>query len=544
MNGFMLLAESVTFDGVIEAIDDFLWGWPLIIFILAAGVFLSCRLLFVQIRKLPKAFKYMFRNEKGGEGQMSAFSALCTALSATIGTGNIVGVATAICAGGPGALFWMIVAAFLGMATKFAECMLAVKYRTVDKDGHVLGGPFQYIEHGMKEKFGLNFKWLAVIFAVFGICVGLFGIGTFSQINSITAAVENVFSGVEGVPVIPEEIPFFGGTSLVVVITGVILTVLVGVVILGGAKRISSVATLVVPFMAILYVLVCLVILFTNITAVPQAIADIVISAFNPQAIAGGVAGTLIVAMQNGIARGIFSNEAGLGSAPIAAAHAQTKEPVRQGLVSMLGTFIDTIIICTMTGLTIVITGAWKSGLEGVDVTILAFSDGLPEAISAAAPVLLSVCLIFFAYTTIIGWDFYSESCLEYIVGRKKVAILIFRWLYLVAVFIGPYMTVSAVWNIADIFNGLMAVPNLIGVVALSGVVVKDTKDYFRRLKRVKEMGGDEDDLSAYDESPGEAEGESGDIFPSSDFPENTGMPHSSEAEAENAAGACAAGET
>ena len=500
MNDFLLLAESVTFDGVVEAVDEFLWGWPLIIFILAAGVFLSCRLVFVQIRKLPQAFRYMFRNEKGGEGQMSAFSALCTALSATIGTGNIVGVATAICAGGPGALFWMVVAAFLGMATKFAECMLAVKYRKVDADGHVLGGPFRYIECGMKEKFGLNFKWLAVIFAVFGICVGLFGIGTFSQINSITSAVNNVFSGVEGIPVIPEAVPFFGGTSLVVVISGVLLTVLVGVVILGGAKRISSVATLIVPFMAILYVLVSLIILFTNITAIPQAVVDIVISAFNPQAIAGGVSGTLIVAMQNGIARGIFSNEAGLGSAPIAAAHAQTKEPVRQGLVSMLGTFIDTIIICSMTGLTIVITGAWKSGLEGVDVTILAFSTGLPEILSAAAPVILSVCLIFFAYTTIIGWDFYSENCLEYLVGRKKIALLIFRWLYLAAVFIGPYMTVSAVWNIADIFNGLMAVPNIIGVVALSGVIVKDTKDYFRRLKRVKEMGGDEDDLLAYDE--------------------------------------------
>ncbi len=505
MQRFSLLAESVTFDGVIKAVDDFLWGWPLIIFILAAGVFLSARLVFVQIRKLPSAFKYMFRSEKGGEGQMSAFSALCTALSATIGTGNIVGVATAICTGGPGALFWMVVAAFLGMATKFAECMLAVKYRKVDADGHVLGGPFLYIECGMKEKFGFNFKWLAVIFAVFGICVGLFGIGTFSQINSITSAVENVFSGVEGVPVIPEEVPFFGGTSLVVVISGILLTTLVGAVILGGAKRISSVATLVVPFMAILYVLVCLVILFSNLAAIPQAVADIVVSAFDPQAIAGGVEGTLIVAMQKGIARGIFSNEAGLGSAPIAAAHAQTKEPVRQGLVSMLGTFIDTIVICSMTGLTIVLTGAWKSGLDGVDVTIFAFSEGLPELLSAAAPVILSVCLIFFAYTTIIGWDFYSESCLEYLIGRRKIALLVFRWLYLAAVFIGPYMTVSAVWNIADIFNGLMAVPNIIGVVALSGIVVKDTRDYFRRLRRVKAAGCDEDDLSAYEEGASEA---------------------------------------
>ena len=480
MNASMLMAET-TFEDILTKIDDFIWGWPLIIFILCAGLFLSIRLILLQVRKLPLAFKYMFKNETEGAGQMSAFASLCTELSATIGTGNIVGVATAICLGGPGALFWMIIAAFLGMATKFSECMLAVKYRKVDKDGHILGGPFQYIERGLKEKFGFNFKWLAIIFAIFGLCVGLFGVGTFSQINSITSAVGNVFSFA---PVVPAEIPFFGGTSIAVIIAGVILTVLVGAVILGGVKRISKVATAVVPFMAIIYVLFCLIVLITNVTAIPAAIADIVVAAFNPTAITGGLVGSFIVAMQKGIARGIFSNEAGLGSAPIAAANAQTKEPVRQGLVAMLGTFIDTIIICTMTGLTIVITGAWQTGLEGVDVTIFAFSEGLPGFLSTVAPWILSICLIFFAYTTILGWDFYSENCLEYLVGRKKPVIIGYRCLYLLAVFIGPYMTVSAVWTIADIFNGLMALPNLIAVVALSGVVVKETKDYFARLKK------------------------------------------------------------
>ena len=479
----LLAASDITFEGVLSTINDFIWGWPLIIFILAAGVFLSARLIFLQVRKLPLAFKYMIKNETEGDGQMSAFSSLCTELSATIGTGNIVGVATAICLGGPGALFWMLVAAFLGMATKFSECMLAVKYRKVEKDGHILGGPFQYIEHGMKEKFGFNFKWLAIIFAIFGVCVGLFGVGTFSQINSITSAVGNVFSFA---PVV--ELPFIGSVSIAVIIAGVILTVLVGAVIIGGAKRISKVATAVVPFMAITYVLFCIIVLITNVTSIPAAVADIVISAFNPQAIAGGIAGSFIVAMQKGIARGIFSNEAGLGSAPIAAANAQTKEPVRQGLVAMLGTFIDTIIICTMTGLTIVITGAWKTGLEGVDVTIYAFANGLPSFLQAAAPWVLSVCLIFFAYTTILGWDFYSENCLEYLIGRRKPVILAYRCLYLLAVFIGPYMTISAVWTIADIFNGLMALPNLVAVVALSSVVVKETKDYFDRLKQLQQV--------------------------------------------------------
>ena len=437
------------FDQIIQTIDSFVWGIPLIVLILGVGIYLTVRLVFLPIRKLGRAFKYMFEKEEG-EGEVSSFGALCTALSPTIGTGNIVGVATAIAAGGPGALFWMWLAAFFGMATKYAEGLLAVKYRKVYPDGHTLGGPFYYIENGL----GRRWKFLAVIFAVFGMCVGLFGIGTFSQVNSITDAVGNIFSSAPTLELFGMEY------SVAVIIAGVVLTVVVALVLLGGVKRIAKVSEMIVPFMVILYVAVCLIILGANVTAIPQAFADIFVGAFTPQAVTGGAVGSMLIAMQQGIARGIFSNEAGLGSAPIAAAAAKTKEPVRQGLVSMTGTFLDTLVVCTMTGLAIVITGAWQPqlGLEGVDITIQAFSQGLPGVLGAAGPVLLMVCLVFFAFTTILGWNFYGERCLEYVAGRRKAAIYIYRVLYILAVFIGPYMTVAAVWNIADIFNGLMAI--------------------------------------------------------------------------------------
>ena len=466
------------FDQIIQTIDSFLWGIPLIVLILGVGIYLTVRLVFLPIRKLGRAFKYMFEKEEG-EGEVSSFGALCTALSATIGTGNIVGVATAIAAGGPGALFWMWLAAFFGMATKYAEGLLAVKYRKVYPDGHTLGGPFYYIENGL----GRRWKFLAVIFAVFGMCVGLFGIGTFSQVNSITDAVGNIFSSAPTLQLFGREY------SVAVIIAGVVLTVVVALVLLGGVKRIAKVSEMIVPFMVILYVAVCLIILGANVTAIPQAFADIFVGAFTPQAVTGGAVGSMLIAMQQGIARGIFSNEAGLGSAPIAAAAAKTKEPVRQGLVSMTGTFLDTLVVCTMTGLAIVITGAWQPqlGLEGVDITIQAFSQGLPGVLGAAGPVILMVCLVFFAFTTILGWNFYGERCLEYVAGRKKAAIYIYRVLYILAVFIGPYMTVAAVWNIADIFNGLMAIPNLIALALLSGVVIRETKDYFRRFPKGKD---------------------------------------------------------
>lgn len=478
---FFLAEKHMTFGEIIQSIDDFVWGIPLIVLILGAGIYLSVRLLFVPIRKLGRAFRYMFRKEEGA-GEVSSFGALCTALSATIGTGNIVGVATAIVLGGPGALFWMWVAAFFGMATKYAEGLLAVRYRKIYADGHTLGGPFYYIESGM----GRRWKFLAVIFAVLGMCVGLFGIGTFSQVNSITDAVGNIFAGAPAVTLFGREY------SLAVILAGVLLTLAVGLVLLGGVKRIAKVSEAVVPFMVVLYVLICLIILGANITAVPAAFRDIVVGAFSPKAIGAGALGSFFVAMQKGIARGIFSNEAGLGSAPIAAAAARTNEPVRQGLVSMTGTFLDTLIVCTMTGLAIVITGAWKvDGLEGVAVTMEAFSQGLPGALDSAGPVLLMICLIFFAFTTILGWNFYGERCLEYIAGRRKWAVYGYRVAYILAVFVGPYMTVAAVWNIADIFNGLMAIPNLIALLCLSGVVVRETRAYFRRYPKYRDtLGG------------------------------------------------------
>ena len=473
----------MTFDQILAKIDDFVWGVPLIVLILAAGLLLTIRTGFIQVRHLPRALRYLFKEEVNEEeeivhGEVSGFASLCTALSATIGTGNIVGVATAvgILAGGPGALFWMWMAAFLGMATKYSEGFLAVKYRTVDEDGHVLGGPFYYIEKGM----GVKWKWLAKIFAFFGACVGLMGIGTFSQVNGIASAVTGFFD-----PNMTNTITLFGNDySIVTVISAFVLAILAGLVIIGGLKRISSVSQVVVPFMAIQYVLPVVVHIICNIPKHPAAIAEVVTSAFGAKAMAGGALGAVLISMKTGSARGIFSNESGLGSAPIAAAAAKTKEPVRQGLISMTGTFIDTIIICTMTGLAIVMAGSWKDeALQGVQITTDAFQKGLHFLPSQAASFILMICLVFFAFTTILGWDYYGERCLEYLSGKNKTAVMIYRILYIAAVFIGPYMTVSAVWTIADIFNGLMALPNLVALFALNSVVAKDTKDYFKRLK-------------------------------------------------------------
>lgn len=471
-----------TLNDVLNNVDNFIWGMPLIILILFTGILLTVRLRGLQIRHLGKALYYVFHNEDDGEGEVTSFGALCTALSATIGTGNIVGCATAIVAGGPGALFWMWLAAFFGMATKYAEGMLAVKYRVIAEDGHALGGPFYYIEKGM----GKNFKWLAKLFCVFGTMVGLFGIGTFTQVNGITSAVNNFFD-----PSNVHTISLFGmNYSISVVVAGIIVTICAGLVIIGGIKRISKVSEVIVPFMAVTYIGVCLIIVFTHLPQVPAAFAEIVQSAFGLKAVAGGAIGAMTVAMQKGIARGIFSNEAGLGSAPIAAAAAQTNEPVRQGLVSMTGTFIDTIIVCTMTGLAIVMTGAWDMGLEGVAVTTKAFALGLPFPAKASAFVLM-MCLVFFAFTTILGWAYYSERCLEYLVNGKKFVITAFKWFYILAVFIGPFMTVSAVWTIADICNGLMAFPNLVALLALNGDVVSETRGYLERVGIVKTTVGE-----------------------------------------------------
>ena len=463
-------------NAVLESIDGFVWGVPLIVLIFGTGLYLTCRLRVLQFRKLGKALKYMVHNEAGGSGEVTSFAALCTALAATIGTGNIVGVATAVVAGGPGAIFWMVIAACFGMATKYAEGLLAVKFRVDKGNGRYLGGPFYYIENGMGRKW----KWLAKCFAVFATCVGLMGIGTFTQVNGIASATKSFFD-----PEMKHAVNILGTEySIVTVITAIVVALFVGLVVIGGIRRIASVSSVIVPFMAIAYVGICLLILIFNAKAIPGAIVEIVESAFGLRAVGGGALGALFMAMQKGVARGIFSNEAGLGSAPIAAAAAQTNEPVRQGLVSMTGTFIDTICICTMTGLTIMVTGAYDiaiaNGLEGVDVTAAAFTSGLPWA-ESIGPCILMICLAFFAFTTILGWDYYSERSLEYLSGNMTV-VKVFRGLFIFAVLIGPFFTVSAVWTIADIFNALMALPNLVALLALSGVIVKETKNYFDRL--------------------------------------------------------------
>ncbi len=465
-----------TFTKILNEINNYVWGLPLIILIIFTGILLTIRMKGIQIRRLPLALKYMVKNEDGGKGEVSSFGALCTSLSATIGTGNIVGVATAvgILAGGPGALFWMWIAALFGMATKYAEGFLAIKYRTIDSEGHVLGGPFYYIENGMGKKW----KWLAKVFAFFGACVGLFGIGTFSQVNGITNAVKGFFD-----PNMSHVITLFGDEySISTIIAGVVVAVSAALVIIGGIKRISDVSQIVVPFMAIIYILACTTLIVVNLDKIPDAIVTVIESAFGLRAASGGIFASVMIAMQKGVERGIFSNEAGLGSAPIAAAAAKTKDPVRQGLVSMTGTFIDTVVICTMTGLSIIMMGSWADEtLEGVAVTTDAYKKGLDFLPAEVSSFILMACLVFFAFTTILGWNYYGERCLEYLTDRNQTAVKIYRALYIVAVAIGPYMTVEAVWTIAGIFNGLMAFPNIIALLALSGVVSRETNAYFKK---------------------------------------------------------------
>lgn len=440
-------------------IDSLVWGPPLLILLVGTGIYLTFRLGVLQIFKLPLAIKYLFsKDEESAKGDVSSFAALCTALAATIGTGNIVGVATAIKVGGPGALFWMWIAAFFGMATKYAEGLLAVKYREVDDDGNMSGGPMYYLQNGLNNKF------LAKMFALFGIFVACFGIGTFPQVNAITSVVETTFH----VPVI---------------VTAIILTVLAAMVIVGGIKKISKVSETIVPFMAVFYFVGAMIILVLHADAIPSSIALVIESAFTPTAAAGGFLGaSIMMAVQSGIARGVFSNESGLGSAPIAAAAAKTNSCVRQGLISMTGTFVDTILICTMTGLVLIITGEWSGELSGAAMTTAAFAGGL----SFVGQFIVTIGLIFFAFTTILGWSYYGERCTEYLFGVKGIKF--FKVFYISMIGLGVFLKLEAIWVLADIVNGLMAVPNLIGLVGLSNVVVYETKSYFKKLKTVDEI--------------------------------------------------------
>ena len=441
---------------ILNLMNNLVWGPPLLILLVGTGIYFTVKLGFLQITKLPLAFKYLFSKDEDqvkGDGDISSFAALCTALSATIGTGNIVGVATAVGTGGPGAILWMWLAAFVGMATKYAEGFLAIKYRECDENGQMCGVPMYYIEKGTGNKL------LAKLFAFFGLAVALLGIGTFGQVKSISDAVTKGFN-------IPPQI------------TATVITVLVAAVTLGGIQRISKVAEKIVPFMASLYIIGALLILICYFKEIPEAILLILSSAFNPQAALGGAAGiTIKTVIQRGIGRGIFSNEAGLGSAPIAAAAAKTKSPVKQGLISMIGTFIDTILICTMTGLALVLTGAFNSGLEGVAMTTAAFETAFP--IAGIGKFIVNIGLIFFAFTTIIGWNYYGEKCLQYLAGIKSIKL--YKIVFISFVAVGPFLSLDTVFVIADIVNGLMALPNLVGLIALRKVVISETEEFFAK---------------------------------------------------------------
>lgn len=445
-----------SFIPVLKAIDSFLWGVPLITLLVGTGILLTVRLSLIQVTRLPRALGLLLRAKSRGLGDISSFKALCVALAATIGTGNIVGVATAVQVGGPGAVFWMWTAAFFGMATKYAEGLLAVKYRTTDARGEIAGGPMYYIRRGMGEKY----RPLAGFFAVATVLVAFFGIGTFPQVNAIVDAVELSF----GVPRL---------------YTDIVLTLLIAAITIGGLKSIAAVAARVIPFMAALYVVICAGIIFAHLGDIPAAVALIIDSAFTGTAAVGGFAGsTVMMAMQNGIARGVFSNESGLGSAPIAAAAAKTEEPAEQGLVSMTGTFIDTIIICSMTGLVLVLTDAWQGDAAGAAMTGAAFSGFYGEIGGA----LLTVSLALFAFTTILGWNYYGERAVIYLAGTRGV--LPYRTLFIVLIALGAFLKLEAIWILADIVNGLMAIPNLIALLALSGVVVRETRNYMEKTAR------------------------------------------------------------
>ncbi|PMH44924.1 sodium:alanine symporter [Vibrio sp. 10N.286.49.B3] len=445
-------------QSTLHSISQFVWGLPLLTLLVGTGVYFTFRLGLLQFRYLPTALKLLFQKDQSGKGDISSFAALCTALSATIGTGNIVGVATAIKMGGPGALFWMWLAAVFGMATKYAECLLAVKYRKVDSNGQMVGGPMYYLQ------YGANSKVLAIIFAACALSVACFGIGTFPQVNAIIDASHLSFG-------VPREM------------TAIVLTILVMFVTLGGIKSIAKVAGKVVPFMAVFYVLACLTVLITNIDQLGNAIELVLVSAFTPTAASGGFLGaSIMLAIQSGIARGVFSNESGLGSAPIAAAAAKTDSCVKQGLISMTGTFIDTIIICTMTGLTLILTDVWQSDLAGAAMTTHAFSLGLSS--ETLGPLMVSIGLMFFAFTTILGWNYYGERCVVYLFGTK--AVLPYKVIFIGLVASGAFLQLDMIWIIADIVNGLMAIPNLIGLILLRHVVISETKLYFNQINTPK----------------------------------------------------------
>lgn len=448
-------------NDILQMIRDAVWGVPTLILLLGTGLYFTVRLRGLQFRKFPLACKMIFEKEDGG-GDVSPFGSLCTSLAATIGTGSIVGVATALRMGGPGALFWMWVSALLGMATKYAESLLAVKYRTTDEKGEFCGGPMYYIQNGMGR------KWipLARIFAVFGLITALLGSGTFPQVNSITETVNSLF----GIPV------WF---------IGLIVAVITGFVIIGGIKSISKVAEFVVPAMALLYIGSALFILVMRAGAIPAVLSTIFKAAFRPTAIAGGVSGTVVVsvvtAMSTGIARGIYTNEAGLGSSPIVSAAAKTSSCVRQGLISMTGVFFTTIAVCSMTGFVILSSGLIEgTSFDGSVLASKAFGAGLP---GNAGQYIVTIGIAFFSFTTIIGWCFYGERCIVYLMNSTR-CVTVYKIIYLIMIAAAPFLELKPIWTLADITNALMAFPNLIALLFLRKDVISETKNFFRKLDK------------------------------------------------------------
>jgi AGCS family alanine or glycine:cation symporter len=442
-------------EAFISDVSSIVWGPPLLILLVGTGLYLTIRLGLLQFRMLPYSLKLAFtkKQDKKSDGDISHFQALMTALAATVGTGNIVGVATAVLMGGPGAVFWMWITALVGMATKYAEAILAVKYRVKDKNGEMSGGPMYYLEHGLKQ------KWLGILFAIFG-AIAAFGIGNMVQANSVSGVLESTF-------------------SIPTVVTGIIITIFTALVILGGIKSIGRVTAYFVPIMALFYLISGLIVLIMNASLVPDAVALIFTDAFTGEAVAGGAIGTVI---RWGVARGVFSNEAGLGSAPIAAAAAKTDYPARQALVSMTQVFIDTILICSITGITIVMGGLYTSGAEGNALTSTTFEHFL----GPIGSVIVAIGLLLFAYSTILGWSYYGEKCFTYLFSESVIKY--YRYAFVLAVFIGSITTIDIVWGIADVMNGLMALPNLIGLLGLSGVVVAETKKFLKVVKEEKEQ--------------------------------------------------------
>lgn len=445
-----------TIESVLSQLSDLIWGKPLLILLVGTGIFLTARLGFLQIRSLPYALKLAFsrKQDKKSEGDISHFQALMTASAATVGTGNIVGVATAVVLGGPGAIFWMWAAGLFGMATKYGEAILAVKYRVKDSEGNMAGGPMYYLEHGLKQ------KWLGVLFAIFG-ALAAFGIGNGTQAKAVADLMNDTFS-----------VPLW--------LTGIALVVFAGLVILGGIKWIGRVTAFFVPIMAVFYIVAGLIVMIMNINLVPEALGTIFTYAFSGEAVAGGSVGAVI---RFGVARGLFSNEAGLGSAPIAAAAAKTDLPGRQALVSMTQVLIDTFIICSITGITIVMSGQWEdSTIEAGVLTSSAFGTLLGDV----GPYLITLGLLFFATSTILGWGYYGEKCFQYLF-KNPTAVKAYRTVFVLFIFVGATSSLDVVWTLADVLNGLMAIPNLVGLLGLSGIIVFETKRFQQKLKEETE---------------------------------------------------------